>query len=54
LFFRKRYFNFRREFTLEELSSFDGKNKKAYISIKGYIFDVTNNFSFQENQVPFF
>lgn len=38
-----------REFTLEELGEFDGKNgRKAYVGYKGKVYDVTGSFHWKE------
>lgn len=40
-----------REFTLEELSKYDGKDDKlAYISVNGSVYDVTGVVGFSEGQ----
>lgn len=40
-----------KEFTREELAQFDGKNSnKAYVAVKGVVYDVTGNAHWQAGE----
>ncbi len=40
-----------KNFTLEELSQFDGKNgKRAYVAFKGKVYDVTDSYQWVDGE----